>query len=252
MKLYSAEPKANIRMVDDDSLRQALINVHRLRPITHILETGTNVGLGSTKFIAGILGSQHSAPERFVTIEANHHSWRQAKENLKTFHFVNPLWGLSTSREEALRFMTSDPALRDHSKYPDVFIDDVQDPIAFYSSEIAGRLGGGARNPIEKMREIADRPRFYAGEDLLSKWLHEFKSYTPLIVLDSAGGVGYLEFNTVRKVMTDHPYLLLLDDVCHVKHFRSYDHVHNDGRFKVMGESKEAGWLLSKYQPATE
>jgi hypothetical protein len=239
-------------MIDDDGLRKALIEINRQSPITHILETGTNVGLGSTRFIAEILRSQYSPPCQFVTIEANHHSWRQARENLKRFPFVQALWGLSTSREEALRFVGSDPALKDHHKYPNIFIDDVRDPVAFYSSEIAGRLGGGSRNPVEKVLEIADRPRFYAGEGLLAKWLEEFKSYAPLIVLDSAGGVGFLEFNTVLRVMTDHRYHLLLDDICHLKHFRSYEHVYQDPNFEVTAESKEAGWLLARYQPSKQ
>lgn len=251
MRLYSTAPKANIRMQDDDSLRQALLTLYRQKPITHVLETGTNIGLGSTKFIAETLASQNAPPHQFVTIEANHNSWRQAKENLKPFPWVNPLWGLSTSREEALRFIGRDPVLLDHRKYPNVYIDDVDDPVGFYSNEIAGRLGGGTRNPIEKMREIADRPRFYAGEGLLEKWLEALRSYEPLIVLDSAGGVGYLEFNTVLRVMAKHPFLMLLDDICHLKHFRSYQDIYNDERFAVVGESKEAGWLLARYQTAT-
>jgi hypothetical protein len=239
-------------MQDDDSLREALLNLHRQKPITHVLETGTNIGLGSTKFIAETLGSQNSLPHQFVTIEANHNSWRQARDNLKGFPFIQPLWGLSTSREEALRFVMTDPVLQGHHQYPDIFIDDVADPVAFYSSEIAGRLGGGLRNPLERVREIADRSRFYAGEELLATWLDQFKSFSPLVVLDSAGGVGFLEFSIVLRVMTGYPHLLLLDDICHLKHFRSYNHVHSDSRFEVVDESKDAGWLLAQYQPIAQ
>jgi len=252
MKLYSAAPKASISMIQDEQLGGLLLEMSRRTPITHVLETGTHVGLGSTKFIAEILGAQSTSPQRFITIEANYRSWRRAKENLKQFPFVTPLWGLSTSRQEALRFIENDPALQNHLEYPDIFIDDIQDPLKFYSREIAGELGGKANNPVEGVRQFVDRRRFYAGDDLLAKWLEAFRSHYPLIVLDSAGGVGYLEFKTVERHMSAHPYFLLLDDVHHLKHFRSYDHVHGERKFSIIGENKEVGWLLAKYQPANQ
>jgi hypothetical protein len=250
MRLYSSAPKANISMTEDEQLSRLLGEVSRRAPITHVLETGTHVGLGSTRFIAEIVGAQATAPQHFVTIEANYHSWRRATKNLKKFPFVTPLWGLSTSRQEALHFIRNDPALQNHNEYADIFIDDVQDPLSFYSSEIAGELGGNARNPLEAVRKFVDRRRVYAGEDLLAKWLDAFRPYRPLILLDSAGGVGFLEFKTVLRHMAEHPYLLLLDDVHHLKHFRSYDHVHGDPQFEIVGENRAAGWLFAKYRPA--
>ena len=249
MKLYSASPKAHISMTADQQLRHLLVDMTRCTPISHILESGTHVGLGSTKFIAEIFGAQSPRPQLFVTIEANHHSWQQAVKNLKRFPFVTPVWGLSTSRREGLRFIRSDRALLNHSEYPDIFIDDVQDPVSFYSREIARGLGGGTRNPLEKIQRLVDRPRFYNGENLLAKWLSAFQSDSPLVVLDSAGGVGYLEFRTVQQHMLEHSYFLLLDDICHVKHFRSYEFVHSNSNFTVIGENKDAGWLLAKHQP---
>ncbi len=249
MKLYSAAPHANISMTGDAQLRHLLIEMTKKTPISHILESGTYRGLGSTKFVAEIFGAQSPAPQLFVTLEANHHNWRQARNNLKGFPFVTAVWGLSTSREEGLRFIQNDPALLNHHKYPDIFIDDVRDPISFYSTEIAGGLGRRTRNPVEKIWRFMDRPRFYGGEDLLAKWLGAFRSYNPLVVLDSAGGIGYLEFNTLQKHMSEYPYFLLLDDICHIKHFRSYERIHSNNKFAVIGENKDAGWLLAKYQP---
>ena len=34
-----------------------------------------------------------------------------------------------------------DEMLANHAKYPDIYIDDVQDPVAFYSNELKGTLG---------------------------------------------------------------------------------------------------------------
>ena len=249
MKLYSAAPRANISMVTDTQLRSLLLELCKCLPLTHILETGTHVGLGSTSFIAEIFTTQSLAPKKFVTIEASYSNWRKAKHNLQGFPFVEPLWGLSTSRQEALNFMKNDAAILNHYNYPDIFIDEVEDPITFYSAEIYGHLGRRMTNPIEELRQFVDRRRFYAGEDLLAHWLRVFRSYTPLVVLDSAGGVGYLEFNTVQKIMLTQPYVLLLDDIHHLKHFRSYRDVHASDKFEVLGENHEAGWLLARYQP---
>lgn len=248
MKLYSAAPRANISMSKDAQLRQLLTELCESLPVTHILETGTHVGLGSTTFIAEIFTKRSFVPEKFVTIEASYSNWRKAKRNLRKFRFVEPLWGLSTARHEALDFIKHDPAILNHHNHEDIFIDEVGDPITFYSTEICGNLDGGMRNPMKRLRRLVDK-RFYAGEDLLAKWLRVFRSYTPLVVLDSAGGVGYLEFKTVQRLMMARPYFLLLDDIRHLKHFRSYRDVHSSPAFKVIGENQEAGWLLAKYQP---
>ena len=42
-------------------------------------------------------------------------------------------------------------------------------------------------------------------------------------------------------------YLLLLDDINHIKHFRSYRHVKADPRFEVLGVDEREGWLLAKH-----
>lgn len=252
MRLYSTAPKACIRMVSDSRLHNLLSQLCQSVPITHVLETGTNIGLGSTAFIAKIFIGLSRAPQMFVTIEANHWCWRRAKKNLISFPFVTPFWGLSVSLRDALRFVKCDPVLQNHQDYPDIFIDDVDNPILFYTRELHGRLGGSTRHRISIVREFVDRYCSYAGENLLSQWLTRFRSQTPLIVLDSAGGVGYLEFNTVRQQMHDRPYFLLLDDIHHLKHFRSYRDVCNSDGFEVLGENRDSGWALAKYWPSDQ
>src|SRR5260370_12951782 len=162
MKLYSAAPRASISMIEDGRMLNLWVEISKYISIVHILEAGTHIGLGSTKFIAEIFRAQSPAPQLFVTIEASHHNWRRARENLKAFPFVTPLWGLSTSLQEALRFIGNDPALQNHFKYPNIFIDDVEDPINFYSNEIAGRLGGRPSNPMNRIRLFVYPPRFYS------------------------------------------------------------------------------------------
>jgi hypothetical protein len=181
MRLYSTAPKACIRMVSDSRLHNLLGQLCQSVPITHVLETGTNIGLGSTAFIAEISIGLSRAPQMFVTIEANHWCWRRANKNLIRFPFVTPFWGLSLSLRDALHFVKCDPVLQNHQDYPDIFIDHVENPILFHTRELHGRLGGSTRHRISVVRELVDRYCSYAGENLLSQWLSRFRSQTPLI-----------------------------------------------------------------------
>jgi hypothetical protein len=97
-----------------------------------------------------------------------------------------------------------------------------------------------------------DRRLRYAGEGLLAKSLVHVRDANPLVLLDSAGGTGWLEFTTLRETMADRPYVLLLDDVHHVKHYRSLEHVRRDATFEILGLDERHGWLLAmlaRYSP---
>jgi hypothetical protein len=57
---------------------------------------------------------------------------------------------------------------------------------------------------------------------MIKKYLSEMKNNNPLILLDSSGGVGYLEFKTTLDALNGKPFIIILDDIHHVKHHRSY------------------------------
>ena len=189
-------------------------------------------------------------PESFVTIEANWSSWRTARENLAHFPFVTPLWGRTVTRHAALAFVRSDEALRHHERWPDVFIDDTRHPVKSYTRELKGRLGGRPRGLRDAAAFVRDRLRSYAGDDLLPRYLSAARDRKPLILLDSAGGIGFLEFQTVLSVMGDRPFMLVLDDTHHVKHFRSIARVRSDPSFSIVAESAEHGWAVARHAPA--
>jgi len=52
--------------------------------------------------------------------------------------------------------------------------------------------------------------------------------------------VGWLEFNLMISVMGDRRYYVLLDDVQHVKHFRSLEHMKTSPDFCLIVESGKA------------
>src|SRR5262245_42992701 len=176
MRLYSEHPGASISMPASLKLRSLLENTFRKEKSTHILETGTYHGLGSTTLIAESF-PENSPPQMFLTIEINWDSWCHAKRNLQRFPFVIPLWGRTVPLHRALLFVETDDALRNHHKYPDIFIDDTRDPMQCYRNELLGRLGRPRLkklNPIYRSRQIMDRMFSYAGDNLLEEYLKDF------------------------------------------------------------------------------
>jgi hypothetical protein len=222
--------------------------------IDTIIETGTYLGLGSTRMLAEFFCHTRS-PKCFLTFEVNWVHFQHAKINLRPFGFVDCRWGASLPRSTALEFIRNDEAIRDHSAYPDIWIDNVDDPVAFYSHEIMGSMPG-QRSALPGYRFAKRLADFYSigsnsflwdGEQLLPQACTLHKWHKPLIVLDSAGGVGYLEFLTVLELMQNAEYLLLLDDVHHLKHFRSLQRIQRNPLFKVLALNQRHGWVLAHH-----
>jgi hypothetical protein len=69
-------------------------------------------------------------------MEATWDHWKIAHPNLKQFPVVDGRWGLSVGRKKAIEFIGRDPAIRNHDEYPEIFIDDVNYPVDFYTREI--------------------------------------------------------------------------------------------------------------------
>ena len=137
MKLYSSCPSASMSMHANERLKNLLRAVMREESFNIVIETGTYLGLGSTTFIAESFPANRP-PSSFITIEANWNAWRKARKNLGRFPFISPLWGKSVPTEEALSFIRTDEMLANQQNYPDVYIDNTVDPIAFYSNETLG------------------------------------------------------------------------------------------------------------------
>lgn len=247
MKPYSEYSLGSISMHDSPELRQLLAEAIVRERIGHVIETGTFEGLGSTRFLAETFAST-IVPRTFVTIEANWRSWRRARRNLRRFGFIRSLWGRSLQTRQALEFVETDQCLREHGRYPDIFIDNVEDPVAFYRREILGELGGVSKRLHRRVLRMFDRAVHYQGEDLLERSLLPVRDEGPLVVLDSAGGVGWLEFQTMLRVMQHRRYHVLLDDVHHLKHFRSLAHIRADPAFRIIGMDERHGWVLATHR----
>ena len=60
----------------------------------------------------------------------------------------------------------------------------------------------------------------------------------------------YLEFQTVLKVMGNSEYFILLDDIHHLKHFRSARDIKTDKSFEILGLEQHHGWMLAHHRPS--
>lgn len=199
MKLYRDYQFASMSMVDDPLLVEAI-------PSSRVMiESGTYKGTGSTLMLAA------KKPEILITIEANEVFYKEAVENLKPYSFIKPIFGLSVWLSEALQF------IRSFDFEGDFFIDS-EDPVAFYSKEI-------------------NKPGI--PQNLLRTQLYQYKNDNPVILLDSAGGIGFLEYSVVRSIMGNKPHSLVLDDTHHVKHYRSKQEAMKI--YTLLYENKEHG-----------
>jgi hypothetical protein len=196
-----------------------IFNLLQKFSIEEIIETGTFNGLGSTSVFA-------KSGIKTISIESCFEHYEAAKENLKEFNNVELHHALSLSLIEMEKFITEDDIY-----YSDLVLSGklpvdgghINNSQNFYLNEVRGFSG--------KKAEI---------EDFLFPLINNSKKQ--LVFLDSAGGVGFLEF---KKFMTlEETFLknkiLVLDDVSHVKHYRSvvflkqnnYEvSVSSDGRF---------------------
>ena len=246
MKSYREYPLWSVSMHDSNELRQLLRDAIVRYGIAHVVETGTHEGLGSTRFVAESFPPE-ARPRSFVTIEAGWKSWRRARRNLRRFPAVTPVWGHTLELRSAIDFVEQDECICHHERYPEVFIDDVDDPVGFYTRELKGGLSGAPHGLHKRLAFAIDRRFRYGGEGLLAKSLLRVREERPLLVLDSAGGTGWLEFMTVRETMGERAYLLLLDDVHHLKHFRSLEYVRRDSSFEILGLDERHGWMLANH-----
>lgn len=228
MEFYGNAPNASMDMHDDPVLRRHLEHLIAEEPITVAIETGTHLGTGSTRILAecfdAVGRTNDRPPPTFHTIEANPVFAEQAKRNLgRLFPWVDVRWGLSVMQCEAIGWMSEDRALRDHARIHGVWIDNLANPMQSYIDEMAG---------------LSDRP-----ENLLPRLLVEHRNDTPLVVLDSAGGIGLLEFQTMRAVMKWRRYYVLLDDVKHIKHYRSFAIMKHSTEFDIIAVGEK--WALA-------
>jgi hypothetical protein len=251
MKDYANYAKGSISMSKDKVFIDTVERVINNNDINYIVESGTYMGTGSTRTISDILAKNKKKVTKFYTIEVDNTFYRKAKKNLKKYPFVEPIWGLSVDPEEAIRFVNTDDAISNHEKYPDVFIDTLINPVEFYTNEIKGQLSRTGIKPglLDKIfkKKTLSKEKFQT--NVFKELLPKIKNSKPIILLDSAGGIGLLEFNTVLEYMGNNEFIIILDDIHHLKHFRSLAYIENSQKFTIINKSIQDGWVIASYKP---
>ncbi|MFM8437860.1 MAG: hypothetical protein ACKOAX_05245 [Candidatus Kapaibacterium sp.] len=247
MKLYADYARASISMSKDSMFKATLDWLFSENDIDLVVECGTYLGIGSTTSMAEAILSSGKPHPHFITIEADELIYNEAVENLKRYPFISPVWGLSVDCVAARDFILQDDAIRHHEKYPDVFIDYVNNPVETYIEEIEGQLSKTLQKNVSydvESKRLHDGRRFR--DNVLGSISERLANATPLFLLDSAGGIGYFEFQTVRRMMNGRKHFIILDDIHHLKHFRSYRDVSDeDGGYRIVNESLENGWAVA-------
>jgi ADP-heptose:LPS heptosyltransferase/predicted O-methyltransferase YrrM/glycosyltransferase involved in cell wall biosynthesis/SAM-dependent methyltransferase len=213
----------------ETSLRELVLSI---KPRT-IIETGTYLGRGTTRIIATALRDAGLCGTTFYSIECNPSHHQQARFNLDRaglLPFVKPLLGVSVPRDvlptvEKIHEDTVRNAVDD-----DIFVDhQEQNRVALYYGET----------------DFPDVP-----ENLLGACLEQFGRRCDLVLLDSAGHMGNVEFNYVIEHLRGECYLVL-DDIRHIKHYKSFQQIQQDQRFTVITSSDEKfGFCIAKFTPA--
>jgi hypothetical protein len=200
----------------------ALRAIIKERNPQRILETGTYDGQGSTRAIAEAIHPD----ALFMTIEVSASNAIRARDNLRGLPAV-VLTGLSLTRDQLPDAATLATTL---ASGPWEFIDHEPDVrVARYLEEQGTRGRDG----------------------LLESALGIMGGKPDLVLLDSAGHLGWLEFCEALRLIKG-PCVIALDDTRHVKHCRSLEHIKaRPEQFTMIAEgSDRCGWCIAEYRPA--
>lgn len=179
-------------------------------PIEEIIETGTYQGTGSTKIFAetGLTVKTMECDIRNATI---------AISNLEKYPNVYVYHALSLPKKDLINFIAS----QDYDIPENIMIDS-DNPISFYINEV--------NMPVDV-------------ENLLPDLINN--EVKQLIFLDSAGGVGFAEYQYVmslpKRILKNK--ILMMDDIEHIKHYKSVADLEIHGYPVVKSEDGRFGWV---------
>jgi hypothetical protein len=178
-----------------DEFKSVISDIIGNNQIDEIIETGTYHGDGSTQVFA-------DTGKYVFSIEANYDNWRAASAYLQRYPNVCVIHGLSLKREDLIRQLLCEPFDMIGTNYDSEF------PKTFYMKEICQHV---------------------VIEDALDLFVKNDRKQ--LVFLDSAGGVGHLEFKRLISYGMDvlKNKVVVLDDINHIKHIRSVDFLRRNG-----------------------
>lgn len=204
-----------------------LFERHRPR---RIIETGTYLGTGTTGIICSTLQRLGINDAAFYSIEVNPAHYRKAVANLAARgHAPRLLNGLSVPRS----------LLPTREQIEQAYVNDPPPARIFVDHD--------ERKRVDLYYRETDFP--HLPDDLLSQCLGAFDGRPDFVLLDSGGHMGNVEFcYTIERLRGE--CLVALDDIRHVKHYRSFAQLQADPRFELLVQSPEKfGFCLARFTP---
>jgi hypothetical protein len=183
--------------------------------ITKVIETGTYLGQGTTKAVLDGM-ALHKKPFHFISIEVNPSFADQARKNTgKVLGF--DIWNGLSIPKGIDNVLSTD--VTDESYYPNYIVVDHQ-----------------PKNRAELYRKEVD---YKVPDELLKKAVDFMDGKPELVILDSAGHLGWAEFFHLLALV-NHPFILALDDTRHVKHFQSMETIRKQPEiFEILFETSD-------------
>jgi hypothetical protein len=196
-----------IEMSKDPEFSVVVGELIKKNSIDEIVETGAYQGRGSTLVFA-----RTGLP--VYSIECNPVYYEAARNNLKDYPKVTILHGYSLKQADILAFIRQDNIYKTH---PELKVESRE----LYIKESSVKA---------------------PAQDLLEEMINNNKRQ--IVFLDSTGGAGYLEFkkfiNLPKEMLKEK--ILMMDDIDHVKHYRSVKYLESLGYKVNYSKSKRWGW----------
>lgn len=235
VKITSHQGDGSVLMKIDleSDFAKAIRNIFEAVRPKKLIETGTYLGTGTTSIIANTLKELKLTDSIFHTIEVNPVFYRKAVENLienQLIDYVNMHNGLSVPRT----LLPSVKIIEEESIF------DLKEEEIFVDHDETER--------VKKYYNETDFPG--VPDDLLLKCLEDFSFAPDFVLLDSAGHMGNIEFNYLIEKIKNVCYIAL-DDVNHLKHYKSLKQIKTDPRFELLMLSDEKfGFCVARFTPA--
>ena len=201
--------------------------VKKVRP-RRIIETGTYLGRGTTTIVWQALKNAGIEAD-FTTIEVNPAYHRRAHQYFQENRMrIKAVLGLSISRSQLPRMEEIQRRFVDQKEAGDIYYDHPDNV---------------------RSRKYFAETDFDVPDGRLEEALRDCDFRPDLVLLDSAGHLGFQEFELVRSRLQG-PCHLVLDDVHHCKHHRSLKAIKADPRFELLEEDDEKfGFAIARFEP---
>lgn len=184
---------------------QKIAEFVREKGFTKVIETGTYLGTGTTSAVLrGLKGRVFD----FISIEADPENHRIARENLGEIQGLHLINGLSIGKPELPVTIDDD--------FPDWVVTDHQ--------------------PQNRFKQYMDEVKHNVPDHQLDKAMAFFEYRPEFVILDSAGHIGWVEFQYLMERVRG-PLYLALDDTGHSKHYKTLEYIRaNPNFFEIIWE----------------